>query len=92
MIQDDMLYKPSFNYIKKERFTGSFEGTRYFLDKKENEDGNKVILACAWPEPLCFEKTDELLKHFMEFDFSEDGLKEAWAWLSSKQEEISGNK
>lgn len=91
MIQNDMLYKPSFEYIKKERFTGSYQGLRYSLQKKVNDDENnkgEVILACAWPEPLCFEKTDELLKHFMEFDFSKEGLNEAWDWLSNKQEEI----
>lgn len=35
MIQMDMLYKPSLNYIKKERFTGSYEGLRYLLEKAE---------------------------------------------------------
>lgn len=35
MIQTDMLYKPSLNYIKKERFTGSFQGMRYLLEKTE---------------------------------------------------------
>lgn len=91
MIQNDMLCKPAFEYIKKERFTGSYKGVRYLLEKKETDEG-KFITACAWPEPLCFEKTDELLKHFMDFDFSQEGLEEAWQWLSDKQEEIAGDK
>lgn len=91
MIQTDMLYKPAFNYIKKERFTGSYEGMRYLLEKKKNKEEVDVLNVCAWPEPLCFEKTDELLKHFMEFDFSEDGLNEAIEWLSKKQEEFGKN-
>lgn len=87
MIQTDMLYKPAFDYIKKERFTGSFQGMRYLLEKKSGEDGD-VLNVCAWPEPLCFEETDVLLKHFMEFEFSKEGLDEALKWLSDKQEEF----
>lgn len=91
MILNDMLHKPALEYIKKERFTGSYQGMRYFLEKKKTENG-KVINTCAWPEPLCFEKTDELLKHFMEFDFSDDGLNEAIQWLSNKQDEMCNNR
>lgn len=85
MIQQDMLYKPSFNYIKKERFTGSINGMRYMLEKG-NVDEKDFIRVCHWPEPLCFEKTDEEKKTFNEFEFSKEGLDEAWQWLSDAEE------
>lgn len=87
MIQLDMLYKPALNYINKERFTGSFEGMRYMLEKKVKEDESKCINVCSWPEPFCFDKTPEDKKQFKEFDFSQNGLDEAWEWLSKMQEE-----
>ncbi len=86
MIQQDMLYRVSLNYIKKERFTGSFLGTRYMLEKKEKEEEN-VILTCVWEEPYCFEKTEEEKKEYMEFPLSEEGLAEALKWIGEKQDE-----
>lgn len=87
MFWDDMLYKPSLNYIKKERFTGSFEGMRYCLEKKTREDESTYMNVCCWPEPYSFEKTSEECKHYKEFDMSVAGLDEAIIWLSNMQKE-----
>ncbi|MBQ8262039.1 MAG: hypothetical protein IJZ00_07120 [Lachnospiraceae bacterium] len=91
MIQQDMLYKPSLNYIKKERFTGSFAGMRYMLEKKKTEEAES-LLACAWEEPYAFDKTPEEKKIFKEFALTEDGLVEAWNWLDEMQEQLGTNK
>lgn len=79
----DNLYRPSFNYIKKERFTGSNEGTRFLFEKKQEED-RIALVACVWPEPFSFEHTDEERKEYKDFTFSEEGLQEAMAWVNEK--------
>ena len=99
MIHTDMLYRITLNYIKKERYTGSYKGTRYMLEKKEfkQEEGSDepkkdpVILSCAWPEPFAFDKTEESLKIYKEFPLTDDGLTDAIAWISQMQETISSN-
>lgn len=76
------LYRISLAYIKKERYTGSSNGLRFFLEKKQEGEEEAVILVCLWPEPLCFEKTEDDKKFFREFAFSEEGLDEAIEYLS----------
>jgi len=88
MIQQDMLYLPSVNYIKKERFTGSYDGMRYMLEKK-TRDEETLILAYVWKEPFCFEKTREEDKEYMEFTLDKEGLAKAWDWLNEKQDEYA---
>lgn len=77
----DMLHKPSFNYLKKERFTGSFEGKRYALYKEAKDEDNTVLMCCLYPEPFCFEKTPEEKKKYKEFEFSKEGLDLALEWI-----------
>ena len=42
------------NYIKKENLTGSYQGMRYVFMKEEEN-----LVVYIWPEPYCFEKTDD---------------------------------
>ena len=46
------------NYVRKEEYTGSMDGMRYMLKKKEKEDGS-ALEVIIWPEPYCFSKTEE---------------------------------
>ena len=48
--------KVSFNFIKKEPFTGSDSGMRYRLEKY-SEGEQDYILANVWPEPYNFIST-----------------------------------
>ena len=41
-------------YINRGVYTGSYEGMRYRLRKKEEED-KKTLEAVIYPEPFCFE-------------------------------------
>ncbi len=92
---EDYLYHISLNYIKKERFTGSMDGTRFLLEKKTVEipveEGEKpkdpivTLRVCIWPEPNCFEKTEKSLIKETEYPFSEEGLKRATEYLKSLQ-------
>lgn len=73
-----MLYTPglSVNFLKKENYSGSHDGMRYYLAASGDS-----IRVCAYPEPWCFEATPEEQKIWKEFPFSPEGLKEALGWL-----------
>ncbi|MBR1471623.1 MAG: hypothetical protein IJ600_08285 [Lachnospiraceae bacterium] len=79
------LYLISLNYIKKERYTGSNDGMRFMLEKKSEEGQEDKILVCTWSEPYSYEKTEEDKKNYRMFAFSEEGLKEAVAYLMGEQ-------
>lgn len=86
----------SIPYLKKSRFTGSFQGMRYQLQKAErvlNEAGEDkpaetetVIRAVIWPEPFNFETTPDEKKHSEEFPFTQEGIWEAVDWLNAEYE------
>lgn len=68
----------SVNFLKKENYSGSYRGTRFYLTAKDD-----TIKACVYPEPWCFEVTPEEQKTWKEFVFTPEGLKEAVAWIDS---------
>lgn len=68
--------------IKKEPYSGSHNGMRYYLITKD--EGLKVFL---YPEPWCFEATPDEQKKEKEFPFSQEGLEEAISWINTKYEE-----
>lgn len=82
--------------LKKSRFTGSYLGMRYQLQKAERpaeeETGSEeaasetVIRAVIWPEPYNFEVTPEEQKHSRDFPFDTDGLWGAVEWLNAEHE------
>lgn len=86
----------SIPFLKKSRFTGSYQGMRYVLLKAEHVIGEAkeeepaetetVIRAIIWPEPFNFEVTPEEQKHSRDFPFSTDGLWEAVDWLNVEHE------
>lgn len=68
----------SINFLKKECYTGSHCGTRYYLTAADG-----LIKACIYPEPWCFEATPEEQKTWKEFPLTPDGLNDAVAWIDS---------
>lgn len=74
-----MIYTPglSINFLKKENYSGSHAGMRFYLIKADDK-----LRACIYPEPWCFEKTPEEDKTWKEFSFSADGLEEALVWIN----------
>ena len=87
----DLHGQISMGFLKKRRFTGSFQGMRYLLQKKETENGESktetVLEAVVWPEAMSFESTREEEKVRRDFLFHEDGLWEAAKWLNQIYEE-----
>ena len=72
-------------YINRGVYTGSCEGMRYRMRKKEEED-NMVLEAVIYPEPFCFEKTAEDQKESQEFPFTDEGFRQAIAWMNEQYE------
>ena len=71
----------SVNYIKKEPFTGGFQGMRYRLIK--SSEGMEVTI---WPEPYNFLKTPEEKKQSKQFPLTIDGRNDAVAWMNEQYE------
>ena len=77
------------NYVKKEEYAGSMNGMRYMLKKKvvPRDDQEETCLeVIIWPEPYGYARTEEEKKQRKDFDFSEDGLKEAVVYLNQQFE------
>lgn len=69
------------NFLKKEKFNGSFRGMRYRMEKAEKEE-MPVLLVTVWPEPYGYDATPEDEKKRAEFSFDEDGILRGVAWLN----------
>ncbi len=59
------------------------------IDEEGNPSVEKInkLAVYVWPEPYCFEKTQDELKTRIEFEFSPKGQSEALAWLNAVREE-----
>ena len=66
----DLTGMISIPYLKKTVFTGSEKGTNFMIRK------------ITWPGPFIFSVTEDEKKTYQEFEFSEDGIKAAVAWLN----------
>ncbi|MBQ4537214.1 MAG: hypothetical protein II994_06305 [Lachnospiraceae bacterium] len=78
--REDIL---SMDYLKKTEYTACHQGMRYRLEKAENESGT-CLKVTVWPEPFNFFKTPEEEKQSKNFDFSEDGIVDAIAWMNDR--------
>ena len=77
----------SFNYLKKQAFTGSHKGMRYCL--KQEGDGKETesrLLAVVWPEPRALARTEPELLEEQRFPWSEEGRRSAIDWLNERYE------
>ncbi|MCD8369533.1 MAG: hypothetical protein LUC94_04225 [Clostridiales bacterium] len=96
MMAIDLHGDISVAYLKKSRFTGSYRGMRYQLERAEivgkeatetePEEKTPVIRATIWPEPFNFEVTAEEKKHWKNFPFTLDGIWESVDWLNAEHE------
>ena len=79
----DLTGMISIPYLKKTTFTGSEKGTNFMIRKISGEEGEPdKIQAVIWPGPFIFSVTEDEKKTYQEFEFSEDGIKAAVAWLN----------
>lgn len=85
--ENDIL---SFEHYKKGRpFTGSFKGMRYRIIKEEGSDVDDTdkFRVDTWPEPLCYEATDNEKITVQRFAFTEDGRKDIIEYLNDRYED-----
>ena len=55
----------------------------FMIRKISGEEGEPdKIQAVIWPGPFIFSVTEDEKKTYQEFEFSEDGIKAAVAWLN----------
>lgn len=79
------LYDIKSFYNKKAILKASYQGMRYQVEQFPEDGGSEIILrTTVWPEPLCFEKTQEAKKTVQDFTYSEEGLDQAYEWLCTQ--------
>lgn len=78
---EDVFHIP---FYKKEKFNGSYRKMNYRIEKKESDDST-VLLVTVWPGPYNFDSTEEGKKVTAEFEFSDQGLADAVAYLNQKE-------
>lgn len=69
--------------LKKEPFSGSHYGMRYYMQADESKE---AFTATIYPEPWCFESTPEESKEACCFPLTEQGIDMAIEWLFSSYE------
>ena len=78
----DLFHLP---FYKKEAFTGSDRGVRFWVGKVEilqsGEDKTVVLRTVMWPEPFALKHTPDERKIHKDFTFSEEGLDAAYEWI-----------
>lgn len=73
----DLFHLP---FYKKENFTGSDRGLRFWIGKAE-KDGETVLRAVVWPEPFALKHTADDKKTSRDFPFTEEGLDLTYEWI-----------
>lgn len=77
----------SLPFLKKAIFKGSYQGMRFWLQKKEEEE-KTYIEAIVWKEPFCYEKTKEEDKVRKTFEFKTEELENITQWLNEQHRKI----
>ena len=76
--RNDLL---TFQFYKKEKFTGSFLGMRYLI-QREKEGEEEVFAVFVWPGPYNFAATSDNLKTKKTFPFQEESLQNIVCYLN----------
>lgn len=74
------------NYLKKEKFTGSFHGMRFRMEKAQEEDQEPQLAVTIWPEPYGYDATPEEEKQRIFLSFDADGIARGVDWLNQQYE------
>lgn len=80
----------AFNFYKKEKFTGSYRGMRYLIQKAE--EGEETFFSVyTWRGPFNFVTTEDEKKTEKRFPFQEDSLETITNYLNEVYEADKGN-
>lgn len=83
MIQNEDIL--SLNFYEKEKFTGSYRGMRYRIEK-DTGDTPPMLRVYNWPGPYNFNSTDDTKKTTAVFPFTSEGKQQAVDWLNGQWE------
>ena len=89
-LYEKLLQMMNLNYFTyKKPFSGSDKGNRfkYVIQMQEVEEKKVLHVMCYVGEKNSKETPDEI-KKFKDFEFSEEGYKEALDWLSKESDKI----
>jgi hypothetical protein len=75
----------SLEFLKKDVYTGSYQGMRYRLSMGCEEE-QQVLQAVVWPEPYNYFHTEEKIKARCYFPFTEEGINQAIDWMNEEWE------
>ena len=77
------------SFLKMEKFTGSYLGMRYRMEKSvvtsgEGEEAKEetVLRVVSWPEPFAYDFTPADQKKAETFSFDEQGIEDGIEWLN----------
>ena len=75
------------NFYKKEPLTGSLDGMRYrikLMTDKESDPEREYLQVVLYPDVKNFESTEEALKQYYEFPFTEEGMVQITEFLNTQ--------
>ena len=78
---EDILSLP---FYKKEKFTGSYKGMRYLIERIKDEEEKDLFCVYAWPGPYNFSTTEDSLKKKALFPFTLEGKQQVADWLNEQ--------
>ena len=91
----DLFHLP---FYKKEAFTGSDRGIRFWIGKtelpveKEEEESETVLRVILWPEPFALKHTADEKKISKDFPCSEEGLDQIYEWILGEGRDLLAEK
>lgn len=75
----------AFNFYKKEKFTGSYCGMRYLIQKSTENDSD-IFSVTTWPGPYNYAATPEELRTEKQFPFTDEALNDITDYLNATYE------
>ncbi|MBO5372813.1 MAG: GNAT family acetyltransferase [Lachnospiraceae bacterium] len=79
----------AFDFYKKEKFTGSYKGMRYLIQKAAIDE-TAVFLVTTWSGPYSYANTDASLRTEKSFPFEAASLEEITDYLNQTYQEKKG--
>lgn len=73
-------------FQKKNIYTGDHHGMRIRLCAVQPEEGERVLRAWVWEEPLCFAAADPNSLQSADFPLTEEGRAAACDWVRARYE------
>ena len=87
-IKDTDIYKTKLFYIQQGIYRKLRKYALSSCAKKKDGDEEAVLSAAVYPQPYCWEETEDEKKQIRDFPFTEEGRSEMIEWLNRKLSEF----